>query len=86
MRLTPGSMLLLAAAYFVAAELGLALVETHGNVSPVWPPTGIAIAGLLILGARAGRQSPRARFWRTCGPAFPSALPSASARGTRSKP
>jgi len=53
MRLTPGSMLLLAAAYFVAAELGLALVETHGNVSPVWPPTGIAIAGLLILGARA---------------------------------
>ena len=53
MRLTPGPMLLFAAAYFVAAELGLALVETHGNVSPVWPPTGIAIAGLLILGGRA---------------------------------
>ena len=53
MRLTPGPMLLLAATYFVAAELGLALVETHGNVSPVWPPTGVAIAALLIFGARA---------------------------------
>jgi len=53
MRMNPIRMLLLAAVYFAAAKLGLALVETHGNVSPVWPPTGIAIAGLLILGARA---------------------------------
>lgn len=53
MRPTSSPVLLLAAAYFAAAELGLAMVGTHGNVSPVWPPTGVAIAGLLILGARA---------------------------------
>ena len=40
------------AAYFLAAELGLSLASVHTNVSPVWPPTGIAIAALLILGRR----------------------------------
>jgi PAS domain S-box-containing protein len=39
-------------AYFLAAELGLSLASVHTNVSPVWPPTGIAIAALLILGRR----------------------------------
>src|SRR5688500_16276095 len=39
-------------AYFLAAELGLSLASVHTNVSPVWPPTGIAIAALLILGHR----------------------------------
>lgn len=36
--------------YFAAAEFGLSLASVHTNVSPVWPPTGIAIATLLILG------------------------------------
>jgi PAS domain S-box-containing protein len=40
------------AAYFLAAELGLSLASVHTNVSPVWPPTGIAIATLLIFGRR----------------------------------
>ncbi len=40
------------AAYFLAAELGLSLASVHTNVSPVWPPTGIAIAVLLIFGRR----------------------------------
>lgn len=40
------------AAYFLAAELGLSLASVHTNVSPVWPPTGIAIAALLIFGRR----------------------------------
>ena len=40
------------AAYFFAAELGLSLASVHTNVSPVWPPTGIAIAALLIFGRR----------------------------------
>lgn len=39
-------------AYFLAAELGLSLASAHTNVSPVWPPTGIAIAALLIFGRR----------------------------------
>jgi PAS domain S-box-containing protein len=46
-------MLALAVAYFASAKLGLSLATVHGNVSPVWPPTGVAIAGLLLLGVRA---------------------------------
>jgi len=41
-----------AVVYFAAAELGLSLAFVHTNVTPVWPPTGIAIAALLILGPR----------------------------------
>lgn len=36
--------------YFAAAEFGLSLASVHTNVSPVWPPTGVAIAALLIFG------------------------------------
>ena len=43
---------LLAAAYFVAARFGLSLAFVHTNVSPVWPPTGIALAAVLLLGYR----------------------------------
>ncbi len=38
--------------YFVAAELGLSLAFIHTNVSPVWPPTGVAVAAVLLLGFR----------------------------------
>ncbi len=41
----------LAAAYFGAARLGLLLASVHGNVSPVWPATGLAIGALLLGGA-----------------------------------
>ena len=44
--------LLLAVVYFIGAELGLSLASLHKNVTPVWPPTGIAIAALLIYGRR----------------------------------
>src|SRR5438445_13814360 len=44
--------ILLAALYFMAARLGLSLASVHTNVSPVWPPTGIAIAAVLLLGYR----------------------------------
>jgi signal transduction histidine kinase len=43
--------LLLAAVYFAASQLGLSMAEVHTSVSPVWPPTGIAIAALLMGGA-----------------------------------
>jgi PAS domain S-box-containing protein len=41
---------IVAIVYFAAAEFGLSLASVHTNVSPVWPPTGVAIAALLILG------------------------------------
>lgn len=44
--------LLLALIYFAGAKLGLSLAALHSNVTPVWPPTGIAIAALLIFGLR----------------------------------
>ena len=43
---------IVATSYFLAAELGLSLAFAHTNVSPVWPPTGIAIAALLVFGRR----------------------------------
>lgn len=42
----------LAAVYFVAGKLGLALAFVHPSATAVWPPTGIALAAFLILGAR----------------------------------
>ena len=44
--------LLVAIVYYAGAELGLSLATLHKNVTPVWPPTGIAIAALLIFGGR----------------------------------
>lgn len=47
-----GLNLFLAIVYFAAAEFGLSLASLHENVTPVWPPAGIAIASLLIFGPR----------------------------------
>src|SRR5215470_4966340 len=44
--------LVVAVVYFAGAELGLSLASLHENVTPVWPPTGIAIAAVLIFGPR----------------------------------
>ena len=49
---TIGLCLIVAIIYFVGAELGLSLASLHENVTPVWPPTGIAIASLLVFGRR----------------------------------
>jgi signal transduction histidine kinase len=38
--------------YFVAGKLGLQLAFLHRSASPVWPPAGIALAVLLLLGYR----------------------------------
>src|SRR5687767_5580800 len=43
---------LVAAAYIAAARLGLALAFVNASATAVWPPTGIAIATVLILGSR----------------------------------
>jgi signal transduction histidine kinase len=47
-----GLSLVVGIVYFAGAELGLSLATLHQNVTPVWPPTGIAIAALLIFGPR----------------------------------
>src|SRR5258708_5828947 len=48
-----GTMLALAAAYLIAAKLGMTLASEAEQVSVVWPPTGIAVAALLLLSRRA---------------------------------
>lgn len=45
------SLLALGAAYFVGGKVGLFLAVGNASVSVVWPPTGIAIAALLLGGA-----------------------------------
>jgi PAS domain S-box-containing protein len=44
--------LALIAAYVCAGKFGLSLASLNASVSPVWPPTGIALAALLIWGVR----------------------------------
>ncbi len=45
-------LILLGAVYHLAARLGLLMANAQPNTSPVWPPTGIAIAALLLFGIR----------------------------------
>lgn len=46
------TLLAVALVYAASAKLGLSLAYEHTNVSPVWPPTGLAIAAVLLLGRR----------------------------------
>src|SRR5437762_12015811 len=39
--------------YFAAAKLGFVFAFVAKQVTVVWPPTGIALAALLVLGPRA---------------------------------
>jgi len=41
-----------ALAYWAAAHLSLDLALVRGQVTPVWPPTGIALVALLVFGRR----------------------------------
>ena len=45
-----GLLVALAAAYFVAGRLGLRFAVVSPNATVVWPPTGIALAALLLAG------------------------------------
>src|SRR5213595_120628 len=38
--------------YFLAGKLGLKLAFLHSSASPVWPPAGVALGALLLLGYR----------------------------------
>jgi signal transduction histidine kinase len=41
-----------ALAYWFAASLSLRLALVHGQVTPIWPPTGIALVAILVFGRR----------------------------------
>src|SRR5256885_5750632 len=68
-----------ALAYWLAAMVSLRLALVHGQVTPIWPPTGIALVAILVfgrrgwpsifLGALAGRNCTGAPAPRR-GPAF----------------
>ena len=42
----------LTVAYVLAGKLGLLFASVHASATAVWPPSGIALAALLLLGAR----------------------------------
>ncbi|MFB7467338.1 MASE1 domain-containing protein [Streptomyces sp. NPDC056224] len=44
--------LAVAAVYYGAARVGLLQQLVRDQVTPLWPPTGVALAGLLLLGLR----------------------------------
>jgi diguanylate cyclase (GGDEF)-like protein/PAS domain S-box-containing protein len=44
--------LVVAAVYFGAAKAGLGLAGSHQSITAVWPPTGVAIAAVLLFGYR----------------------------------
>ena len=48
-----GAMVLVGAAYYAAARFGLHLAVIQMNVTPLWPPTGIAVVAFLVFGRRA---------------------------------
>ena len=39
-------------AYFVLAKIGLTLASIHPSASPIWPPTGLALAAVMLRGNR----------------------------------
>ena len=48
-----GALTVVSVLYFLAGTLGLSFAPDNANVSAVWPPAGIAVAALLVLGLRA---------------------------------
>ncbi len=42
----------IAVAYFVVAKLGLELASINPSATPIWPPTGLALASVLLWGYR----------------------------------
>jgi integral membrane sensor domain MASE1 len=46
-----GPLVALAAVYFISGELGLRLAFVNESATAVWPPTGIALAALVLFGS-----------------------------------
>ncbi|WP_330476359.1 MASE1 domain-containing protein [Terrabacter sp. C0L_2] len=45
-----GRLVVIALAYYVGARLGLELSLVGNDVTPLWPPTGVAVAALVVVG------------------------------------
>jgi serine phosphatase RsbU (regulator of sigma subunit)/anti-sigma regulatory factor (Ser/Thr protein kinase) len=46
------TLVVVAGGYYVAAQLGLQLAVVGNDVTPLWPPTGVAVVALLAFGRR----------------------------------
>ena len=46
------ALILVGFAYFTLAYLGLSLASINPSATPIWPPTGLAIAAILLWGHR----------------------------------
>jgi len=69
------------AAYYAAGRLGMALHFTGTNISPVWPPSGIAVGALLVIGIRYWPVLLGAAFLSEIAGGLPPALAGALAAG-----
>src|SRR5688572_13695015 len=49
---TAATIAAVAVAYFATAQVGLVLALVKGQVTPLWLPTGISVAALLMSGRR----------------------------------
>ncbi|MGL3111312.1 sensor histidine kinase [Bradyrhizobium sp. BR 1432] len=47
-----GGLVVIGVIYFASAKGGLALASIHPSATPIWPPTGVALAAVLLRGYR----------------------------------
>jgi signal transduction histidine kinase len=47
-----GALVAIGSIYFALAKVGLALASVHPSATPIWPPTGFALAAVLLWGYR----------------------------------
>ncbi|RXG86981.1 response regulator [Bradyrhizobium vignae] len=47
-----GGLVVIGLIYFASAKAGLALASIHPSATPIWPPTGVALAAVLLRGYR----------------------------------
>jgi PAS domain S-box-containing protein len=71
----------LAAIYYAAARLGLRYASIGQSISLVWPPTGLALAALIVLGRRAWPGIAAGAFLANAGTPVPLATAAAIAAG-----
>ncbi len=73
--------LLLAAVYYAAARIGLRYATIGQSISLLWPATGVAIAGLVLLGPRAWPAITAGAFLANLDTAVPIAAAAGIAAG-----
>jgi PAS domain S-box-containing protein len=74
-----GGIVLLAVVYYALARLGLTLAWAGTNASPVWPPSGLAFAAVLLWGYRLGAGVALGAFAANCAGFLANGVPPAAA-------